>query len=111
MSDDKNETQPAASAGAVALFNTGWRNLTPSRRDFGEVVTELNADKLVGKGGILECVPHITATHIGQFMPPADELLTELMTKDRRSAKEWKHVNGDGVWGDDIDGTRGGKDV
>ena len=35
---------------------------------------------------------------MGFFKPPVDAFLSDLRSKDRRSAKEWEYINGAGVW-------------
>lgn len=37
-------------------------------------------------------------THTRYFKPLADALLSELKSRDRRSANEWEYVNAAGVW-------------
>lgn len=94
-----NPNVPAAPVpNAAALLRAAWATLKPSRRDFGAVVTELNASRLVGEGGIFERGPHVPVTHMGYFKPPTDAFFTELRAKDRRSAKEWEYINAAGVW-------------
>lgn len=39
-------------------------------------------------------------THRKFFKPPPDAFLTDLRSKDRRSAREWEYVNAAGVWTD-----------
>ena len=70
----------------------------PSRRDYGDVVAELSSLKLVGEGSIFERGPHVPVTHMGYFKPPADAFVSELRSRDRRSAREWEYVNACGVW-------------
>lgn len=81
-----------------ALIRTAFATEKPKRRDYGEVVTELNASMLVGKGSVLERVSHVPVTHMGYFKLPMDAALAELKLKDRRSAKVWEYVKSAGIW-------------
>lgn len=75
-----------------------WAVAKPLRNDYAEVVSELNASKLVGEGSVFERGPFVPITHLGYFKPPVDAFLNELKSKDRRSAKEWEYINAAGVW-------------
>lgn len=86
------------SGNAAGKLRTAWATLRPSKRDFGAVVAELNASRLVGEGGVFERGAHVPVTHMGYFKPPVDAFLSELRSRDRRSAKEWEYVNAAGVW-------------
>lgn len=59
----------------------------PTRRDYGEVVTELNLSKFVGEGRVFDRGPHVPVAHMGYFKPPIDAFLAELKFKYRWSAK------------------------
>lgn len=85
-------------ANTVAQLRAAWDTAEPIRTDYGNVVTELNAAKLGGKGSVLECGTHVPVKHMGFFKPPADALLVGLRQRDQRSAKEWEYVNCAGVW-------------
>jgi hypothetical protein len=54
--------------------------------------------QMVGEGSIFERGAHVPVTHMAVFKPPAIAFLSELKSKDRRSAKEWEYVNLAGVW-------------
>jgi hypothetical protein len=54
--------------------------------------------QMVGEGIIFERGAHVHMTHVAFFKPPATAFLSELKSKDRRSAKEWEYVNTAGVW-------------
>lgn len=90
----------AVPPGTVAQLRAAWERLAPTRKDYGKVVTELNALKLVGEGSVFERGSHVPITHMGYFKPPADAFLADLRLKDRRSAKEWEYVNAAGAWTD-----------
>lgn len=92
-----SDGEAAASDGATGLRGR-WAGAKPARHDYAAVVTELNASKLVGEGSVFERGPHVPITHLGYFKPPVDAFLSELKSKDRRSAKEWEYINGAGVW-------------
>ena len=70
----------------------------PLRRDYGDLVSELSSLKMVGEGSVFEREPHVPVTHMGYFKPPAEAFLSELKSRDRRSAKEWEYINAAGVW-------------
>ena len=74
-----------------------WESAVPSCRDYGDVVSELSSLKMVGEGSIFERRPHVPGRHMGNVKPPADAFLSELKTRDRRSAKEWEYINAAGV--------------
>lgn len=98
MSDKGDDDSGAAQGGAAREVRTAWAVGKPGRHDFAAVVTELNASKLVGEGSVFERGAHVPVTHMGYFKAPTDAFLTELRSKDRRSAKEWEYVNAAGVW-------------
>ncbi|PXF40693.1 hypothetical protein BWQ96_09595 [Gracilariopsis chorda] len=79
----------AGPSDAAARLRAAWATLKPSRHDYGKVVTELNASKLVGEGRVFESRPHVLITHMGYFKPETDAFLAGLKNKDPRSAKEW----------------------
>jgi hypothetical protein len=54
--------------------------------------------QMVGEGSIFERGAYVPVTHLAFFKPPATAFLSELKSKDRRSAKEWEYVNAAGVW-------------
>lgn len=70
----------------------------PTRADYAAVVEELNKAKLVVEASFFERRPHFPVTHMDYFKPNKDAFMVELKSKDRRSGKEWEHVNGSGVW-------------
>ena len=74
---------------AVGRFQTSWRTTEPKREEFGKFVTEQNAMRSVGQGGVFERGAHVPVSHFGYFRPPLDAFLTKLESRDRRSAKEW----------------------
>ena len=88
---------PVIAQPALAV-RAAWESAVPSRRDYGDVVAELSSLKLVGEGSVFERGPHVPVTHMGYFKPPADAFVSELKSKDRRSAKEWEYVNACSVW-------------
>lgn len=92
MSKQNNSTD------ASKEVRTSWATAKPERGDYATVFNELNAMKLVGEASVFERGPHVPITHMGYFKPPMDAFLTELKSKDRRSAKEWEYVNAAGVW-------------
>lgn len=75
------------------LLRTSWASLKPDSREFGQVIAASNSSKMVGEGSLFEQWAHVPVTHVGHFKPPPDALLSELRSKDRRSAKEWDYVN------------------
>jgi hypothetical protein len=83
---------------ALAALKSAWKAATPTRQDFGAVVSELQSMQMVGEGSIFERGAHVPVTHMAFFKPPATAFLSELKAKDRRSAKEWEYVNAAGVW-------------
>lgn len=87
MGSNGKDSQTVTAEGLADLLRTALRTLKAGRRDFVQVVTELNTAKLVGEGGIFERGQNVPVTHMEYFMPPADELLDDLKAKDRRSAK------------------------
>jgi hypothetical protein len=88
----------ASAAATLATLRTTWKAAMPTRRDFGAVVSELQSTQMVGEGSIFERGAHVPVTHMAFFKPPATAFLSELKSKDRRSAKEWEYVNAAGVW-------------
>ena len=93
-------TPPAVAAVArpALAVRAGWESAVPARRDYGHVVAELSSLKLVGEGSVFERGPHAPVTHMGYFKPAADAFVSELRSRDRRSAKEWEYINAAGVW-------------
>lgn len=87
--------QERVRTGAV---RAAWAASKPNRHNYAAVVSELNASKLVGEGRVFERGAHVPVTQMGYFKPPGDAFLTEMRSKDRRSAKECEYVNGVGVW-------------
>lgn len=87
-------------AGAAAHVQGVWATYVPKRKEYAEVVKELNALTMVGGGSVFTRGPHVQATHLAYLKPPMDAVLTSLKSKDRRSAKEWEYINADGVWAD-----------
>jgi hypothetical protein len=83
---------------AMAALRTAWKAATPTRQDFGAVVSELQSMQMVGEESIFERGAHVPVTHMAFFKPPTTAFLSELKIKDRRSAKEWEYVNAAGVW-------------
>jgi hypothetical protein len=83
---------------AMATLRTAWKEVTPTRQDFGADVSELQSMQMVGEGSIFENGAHVSVTHMALFKPPATAFLSEHKSKDRRSAKEWEYVNAAGVW-------------
>lgn len=83
---------------AAEAMVAAWKAGKPTRRDYADVASELTSLKLVGEGSIFERGPHVPITHMGYFKPPPDAFLSDLKSKDRRSAKEWEYVNAIGVW-------------
>ena len=53
---------------------------------------------MLGEGSAFERAPHVPVTHMGYFKPDADAFISELRSRDRRSAKEWEYVNAAVVW-------------
>jgi hypothetical protein len=88
----------ASATATLAALRTAWKAATPTRQDFGAFVSELQSMQMVGEGSIFERGAHVPVTHMAFFMPPATASLSELKSKDRRSAKEWEYVNAAGVW-------------
>jgi uncharacterized membrane protein YgcG len=88
----------ASATATVAALRSAWKAATPTRQDFGAVVSELQSMQMVGKGSIFERGAHVPVTHMAFFKPPATAFLSELKAKDRRSAKEWEYINAAGVW-------------
>jgi uncharacterized membrane protein YgcG len=82
----------------LAALRSAWKAATPTRQDFGAVVSELQSMQMVGEGSIFERGAHVPVTHMAFFKPPATAFLSELKAKDRRSAKEWEYINAAGVW-------------
>jgi hypothetical protein len=83
---------------AMEELRTAWKAATPTRQDFGAVVSELQSMQMVEEGSIFERGAHVPVTHMAFFKPLATAFLSELKSKDRRSAKEWEYVNAAGVW-------------
>jgi hypothetical protein len=88
----------ASATTEMAALRTAWKEATPTRQDFGAVVSELQSMQMVGEGSIFEREAHVPVTQMAFFKPPATAFLSELKSKDRRSAKKWEHVNAAGVW-------------
>jgi hypothetical protein len=88
----------ASATAAMAALRAAWKAAAPTRQDFGAVVSELQSLQMVGEGSIFERGAHVPVTHMAFFKPPATAFLSELKSKDRRSAKEWEYVNAAGVW-------------
>ena len=88
----------ASATATLAALRTAWKAASPICRDFGAVVSELQSMQMVGEGSIFERGAHVPVTHMAFFKPPATAFLSELKSKDRRSAKEWEYVNAAGVW-------------
>jgi hypothetical protein len=84
-----------ATAMAAALRSV-WKAATPTRQEFGVVVSELQSMQMVGEGSIFEREAHVNVTRMAFLKPPATAFLSELKVKDRRSAKEY--FNAVGVW-------------
>ena len=93
MTDANSSTPPSAGV----AFTAAWATASPERRDYGTVVTELNSLKLVGEESVVERGHHVPVTHMGYFKPLADAFVSDLRSKDRRSAKEWEYINAAGV--------------
>lgn len=89
---------PPAPASSGGVTTAAWRTAKPVRQDYADVVVEMNSSRLVGEGGLFDRGPHVPITHMGYFKPPTDAFLTELRSRDRRSAKEWEYINAVGVW-------------
>jgi hypothetical protein len=53
--------------------------------------------QMVEEGSIFERGAYVHVFHMEFLKPPATALLSELESKDRRSAKEWEYVNMAGV--------------
>lgn len=83
---------------AASLLHGAWAVAKPTRHDFAAVVTKLNAACLVGEGSVFSRGTHSPVIRMAYFKPPADALLNDLSSKDRRSAKEWEYINGTGFW-------------
>lgn len=75
-----------------------WTTVKPTRHDFAAVVNDLNSLKLVGEASVFDRGAHVPITHMAFFKAPIDAFLTDLKSKDRRSAKEWDYLNAAGVW-------------
>lgn len=75
-----------------------WALAKSTRNDFVLVGSDINAAKLVCEASIFERGSHVPITHSGYIKPRTDAFLVELLSKDRRSAKERDYVNGAGVW-------------
>jgi hypothetical protein len=88
----------ASATAAIAALRASWKATAPTRQDFGAVVSELQSLEKVGEGSIFERGAHVPVTHMAFFKPPATSFLSELKSRDRRSATEWEHVNTAGVW-------------
>lgn len=56
-------------------------------------MTELNASKWVGYGCVFDQWGHESVTHLGYFKPPVYSFLSDLKTKDRRSAKKSEYIS------------------
>lgn len=95
--DGRQNPQRRLPAGAGAAFRALWAVSKPTRHDFNTVVAELNS-QVSRRGKCLREGAHAPVTHSGFFKLPSDVFLSELRSKDRRSAKAWEYVNTAGVW-------------
>lgn len=91
-------TGAGPSNSAAARIQAMWSTSRSSRRDYGKVLSELQASKLVGRSGVFERDPHVPILHMGYFKPTADAIIVELKNKDRRSVEGWEYVNIVWVW-------------
>lgn len=82
----------------MSYFHGKWAVAKPKRDDFAAVVTDINAARLVGESRVFYRGPHVPITHMEYFKPTMNALLTNLKSKDLRSAMERKYLNGAGVW-------------
>lgn len=85
----------AASRDASTAASVKWPGLPAPhmRRDYGELVSQLNPLKLAGEAGLVESGPHVRVIHLSYFKPLADVFQFCLRAKDRQSAKQWAYVN------------------
>lgn len=88
----------AQSADSMSELRTRWSVAKPTRDNYANVVSDINATKLVGEASIFERGTHVTITHMGYFKHSTDAFLVELRLKDRRTAKEWEYINEAWVW-------------
>jgi hypothetical protein len=88
----------ASESDALRNLKAAWKEATPTTGDYGEAVAELNSAQMVGQGSVFERGSHVPVTHMAFFKPPATSFLSDLRSRDRRSAKEWEYVNAAGVW-------------
>ena len=65
-----------------------WPRARPTRKDYAEVVQELQAAKLFWEESVFERNPHVPITYQQYFKPPADAFLCTLRSKGQRSAKD-----------------------
>jgi hypothetical protein len=79
-------------------LKTHREGATPENGDYGKAVAELDSSKMVGAGTVFECGRHLPVTHMAFFKPAAIPFWSELRSKDRWSAKEWKYFSAAGVW-------------
>lgn len=79
-------------------LRAAWASVTPLRTDYAAIVAEIHAAQVMGDASCFTRGPHVSITHMGYFKPPNDAFVNELRGKDRRSAKEWEYINGEGVW-------------
>jgi hypothetical protein len=88
----------ASAMATLAALGSAWRVATPARQDFGAVVSELQYLQMVGEGSMFERGSHVPVTHMSFFKPLTTAFLSELKSKDRRSANEWEYINAAGAW-------------
>jgi hypothetical protein len=88
----------ASVTATLEALRTAWKAATPTRRDIGAVMSELQSMKMVGEGSIFERTAHVPVTHMAFFKPPATAFLSWRKSKYRRSANEWESVNEAGMW-------------
>jgi hypothetical protein len=79
----------ASTTDTLSALRTAWKAATPTRRDFGAVMSELHSMRTVGEGSIFKRGTHVPVTNMAFFKPLSTAFLSELKIKHLRSAKEW----------------------
>jgi hypothetical protein len=55
----------------MASLRSAWKAATPTRQDFGAVVSELQSIQMFGEGSIFERGAYVPVIHMAFFKPPA----------------------------------------
>jgi hypothetical protein len=58
----------------VAALRSVLNAATPTRQDFGAVLSELQSKQMVGEGLIFEREAHVPVTHMAFFKTPGDRV-------------------------------------